>query len=136
MASDMGTYLGNALCLWLAGTTMPAAPANCFAALFVGNPKAGGTEVTTTIRAAGRVAIDFDAIVSGTDNVLTNNTDTDFGVADAAQTGVNYVAIYDAATAGNLLFGKLLAGGPFDIAAGAPVKFTAGDLTFTMGSAT
>jgi hypothetical protein len=38
---------------------MPSAPATCYVALFNGSPKTTGTEVTTTIRAAGRVAIAY-----------------------------------------------------------------------------
>jgi hypothetical protein len=135
MASDMSVYLGNALCRWLAGNAMPSAPATCYVALFDGNPKTTGTEVTTTIRAAGRVAIAFDAIAAGTDNDLTNASEADFGSSAGSVPVLNYVAVYDAATSGNLLFSKVLPGGPFAVATGSPVKFTVGNLTFTIGSA-
>jgi hypothetical protein len=134
MASDLSKYLGNKLCQWLTGVDMPTAPANLYAALYNGDPKASGTEVTTTIRAAGRVAIDWDTIADdGTDNVITNATATDFGNADADAT-VSYVALYDAASSGNLVASKTVVGGPLSVVAGAAVKFLAGDLTFTVGS--
>jgi hypothetical protein len=134
MASDLSKYLGNKLCLWLAGVDMPTAPVAIYAALFNGDPKAAGTEVTTTIRAAGRVAVDWDTIADdGTDNAITNATATDFGNADAGAT-VSHVALYDAASAGNLIASKTVVGGPLTVVAGAAVKFLAGDLTMTAGS--
>jgi hypothetical protein len=136
MASDMSVYVGNKVCRWLAGNAMPAAPAACYVALFNGSPKASGVDVTTTIRAAGRVAITFDAIANdGVDNEITNSTDVDFGQAAGDVANLDYVGIFDAASGGNLLFSKALPGGPFAVAAGTPIKFLTGDLTFTIGAA-
>jgi hypothetical protein len=136
MASDMSTYLGNAVCLWLAGTDMPTAPADCYVGLFNGNPKTSGTEVTTTIRPAGRIAITFDSITAGTDNELTNDADVDYGDSAGDVPTLSFAGVFDAATSGNLLFSKALPGGPFAVTTGTSVKFAAGDLTFTIGSAT
>jgi hypothetical protein len=135
MASDMSTYLGNALCRWLAGNAMPSAPATCYVALFNGNPKTTGIEVTTTVHATGRVAIAFDAIVVGTDNNLTNASDADFGTSAGNVAVLDCAAVFDAATGGNLLFSKVMPGAPYAVTAGSPVKFAAGNLTFTIGSA-
>ena len=91
--------------------------------------------VTSTIRAAGCVAIAFDAIVVGTDNNLTNASDADFGTSAGNVAVLDYAAVFDAATTGNLLFSKVMPGAPFAVATGSPVKFIAGALTFTIGSA-
>jgi len=137
MASDMSVYLGNKMCRWLAGNAMPGAPAACYVALFNGNPKTSGAEVTATIRTAGRVAITFDAIADdGADNQITNSATVDFGEAAGDVANLDYVGIFDAASSGHLLFSKTLPGGPFAVAAGTPVKFLTGDLTFTIGAAT
>jgi len=136
MASDMSVYLGNKVCRWLAGNAMPAAPAACYVGLFNGNPKTSGTEVTDTINAGGRVAITFDAIADdGADNQITNSADVDFGAAAGDVANLDYVAIFDAVSSGNLLFSKALPGGPFAVTAGTPIKFLSGDLTFTIGAA-
>ena len=136
MASDMNVYLGNKVCRWLAGNAMPAAPAACYVGLFNGNPKTSGAEVTNTIHSGGRVAIAFDAIANdGVDNEITNSAEVDFGQAAGDVANLDYVGIFDAASGGNLLFSKVLPGGPFAVAAGTPVKFLTGDLTFTIGSA-
>ena len=136
MASDMSVYLGNKVCRWLAGNAMPAAPAACYVALFNGNPKTSGAEVTDTINAGGRVAITFDVIADdGVDNEITNSADVDFGEAGSDVANLDYVGIFDAASGGNLLFSKALPGGPFAVATGTPIKFLTGDLTFTIGAA-
>jgi hypothetical protein len=134
MASDLSTYLGNAICLWLAGTNMPAAPANCYVALFNGDPKASGVEVTTDIRPAGRVAVDWDSISAGVDNVIVNDADVDFGNSDQDNVDVTHAALMDASSSGNVLCSKAVVGGPLVIEVGSPVKFLPGDLTFTIGS--
>lgn len=133
MASDWSTYVGNKLVRWLAGNAFPAAPGGLYVALFNGDPKGAGVEVTTTIRAAGRVAVDLEASpVAGTDNSITTDGDSDFGPADGAAT-VTHVAICDAAAAGNVIVSKQLVAS-VDVEAGEQVKFVAGDLTFTHGS--
>lgn len=133
MASDLSKYLGNAICMWIAGTDMPSAPATVYAALFNGDPKASGTEVTTTVRPAGRVAVAWDSISVGSDNVITNDSTVDFGNADDDAT-VSHVALYDAASSGNALMSRAVTGGPLAITDGSLVQFLAGDLTFTSGS--
>jgi hypothetical protein len=59
----------------------------------------------------------------------------DFTEAAADVANLDYVGIFDAASGGNLLFSKALPGGPFAVAAGTPIKFLTGDLTFTIGAA-
>ena len=133
MASDLSTYLGNKVVRWLAAQAMPSAPASCYIALFNGDPKGAGSEVTTTIRVAGRVAVGFETPpASGTDNNITTSTDSDFGAAAGAAT-VTHVAIYDAQSAGNILCSKALASS-VAVTVGETVKVLAGDLTFTVGS--
>jgi len=133
MASDVSKYLGNKFLRWLAGNAMPTAPASVYAALYDGDPKAAGTEVTTTVRVAGRVALSFAALASGVTNELDTNADIDFGNS-AGDASVSHIAIYDASTSGNLLWSKQLVGGPYAIATGAAVKFPSGQVTFTQGS--
>ena len=133
MASDLSTYMGNIICLWMAGTNMPSAPASVYVALFDGDPKSSGVEVTATVRPAGRVAVDWDSISAGVDNSITNDATVDFGNADAAA-DVSHVALVDASSSGNILCSKAVVGGPLSIAGGSLVQFLAGDLTFTVGS--
>lgn len=134
MASDMSLYLGNKILRWMAGNAFPSAPANCYVALFNGDPKGAGSDITTSVRVAGRVAIPWSSISAGTDNTNDNASDVDFGASANGSLSVSHLAVYDAATSGNLLWAKAVTGGPFSINLGTNVKFAAADLAFTVGS--
>lgn len=131
MASDLSTYLGNKIVRWLGNNAMPTAPAALYLALYNGDPKGAGTEVTTTIRAAGRITASFTVPASGSTNTMSSSADADFGAAAGGAT-VTHVAVCDAASAGNILASKSV--GTNVVSAGQDVKFSAGNLTFTIGS--
>lgn len=126
MASELSNYLANAILNWHKGTAMPTAPTTVYVALFNGDPTAagsGGTEVTTTIRVAGRVGIAWGTVAS---RAVSNNANVDFGAAAGGAT-VTHAAIFDASSAGNMLGFT-----PLDntrvIAAADPVVIPTGDL--------
>lgn len=134
MASDLSKYLGNKIVRWLAGQAMPTAPTSLYAALFDGDPVSTGTEVTTTIRTAGRVAVTWTTPASNdTDNVLVNSAAVDFGAANA-DADVSHVALFDASTGGKRIGSKALPGGSTHVVATQPVSFGAGDLSVTVGT--
>lgn len=134
MASDLSTYLGNKIIRWLAGNAMPTAPSSIYLALFNGDPKGAGSEITTSVRSAGRVAVSVAEPAAGSDNDMVTDADVDFGASENGSLSLSHVGIYDAASSGNLLATKQLTGGPFAISAGTLVNFVAGDITFTIGS--
>lgn len=124
------TYLANALLNFIRGTAMPTAPTAVYLGLFNGDPTdagTGGTEVTTTIRTAGRVAVTYGA-PSG--KVISNSSAVNFGNSAAATT-MSHFAVFDAASGGNMLGSAPLTSGAGAIAQNAPVSFAAGMLTFT-----
>lgn len=127
MASELSNYMANAVLEWVAGTNMPTAPTS-YIALFNGDPTpagTGGTEVTTTIRPAGRLAVTWGDPAS---RQISNDANVDFGTADANAT-VTHAAIFDAASGGNMLLFS-----PLDntrtIVAGDPVVIPIGDARF------
>lgn len=127
--SGNSNYLAGKVLAWAIGTTMPAAPTAVYVALFNGDPTdagTGGTEVTTTVRTAGRVAAAFGA-VSG--KSMANSAAVNFGNA-AAGTTVTHFAIFDAQTAGNMLGSNALTSGSGALAAGASFSFPVGSLTW------
>lgn len=129
--SGFSNYLQNAVLNYLKGTAMPAAPASVFVALFNGDPTdagTGGSEVTTTIRTAGRVAAAFGAITSNTS--MSNSAIVDFGAAAAGAT-VTHFGLFSAATGGNLLASDTLAA-PQTVAVSNPVSFAIGSLTVSV----
>lgn len=125
--SNASNYLENAICNVFRGTSITGVTP--YVALFDGDPGedgSGASEVTTTLRPAGRVAVTFGAPTNG---VISNSADVDFGDADAGATVAGF-GIYDAASAGNLLaYGSLTSQA---ITAGNPVKFSTGNLTVTV----
>lgn len=134
MASDLSKYIGNKIARWIAGSAMPSAPASVYVALFDGDPKGAGTEVTTDVNSSGRLAISWAALAENdTDNVLTSDTDADFGASEGA-CDISHVAVFDAASSGNLIASKAKAGGASSIIIGQNVSFPAGDLSFQIGS--
>lgn len=130
--SDMTTYLGNKVLRWLQGNAMPAAPAAFYMALFNGDPKSGGTEITVNIRAAGRLAIPTTAVALGAANTMTSSADVDFGLSAGGGLSLTHCAVFDAQAGGNMLFTENL-GGPFPVEVGTHVNFPAGDLDWTIG---
>jgi hypothetical protein len=127
MASELSNYLANAVLNYLDGDAMPTAPTDVYVALFNGDPTAtgsGGTEVTTTIRVAGRLAVAWGAVAS---RACSNSADIDFGLAAGGAT-VTHAALFDASAAGNMLMYS-----PLDttrvVVAGDPVVIPTGDLS-------
>lgn len=130
--SDMSAYLGNKVLDWLKGNAFPSAPADIYVALFDGDPKGAGVEVTSDIDAGGRIAISLEALSGGTDTQVASDADVDFGTADGSA-DLSHIGIFDASSAGNLLWAKALPGGPYSITAGMPVKFNAAAIVFNCG---
>lgn len=129
-------YLENKILNYIRGTDMGTAPPAVYVGLFNADPTdagTGGTEVTTTVRAAGRVAATFGAPAAGTGNArqIANSAIVDFGNAAGAAT-VSHFGIFDAATAGNLLAAGAVTGGAQSIATGNGVSFAVGALTLSV----
>jgi len=131
---DIADGVLNDLVDWLIGKADPPSTGTRYVALFNGDPQGAGSEVTTTIRPAGRVAITSSMESAGATNTgeSSSTADIDFGNADAGAT-VTHIAIYDAASAGNLLASDSLTGGSQTVTAGNPVKIPSGDLTVSIG---
>lgn len=110
---------------WIGGVTAATAPAATYMALFNGDPQGAGSEVTTTIDATGRKAVTFTGTTS-----LSNSTLVDYGAADSGAT-VDYGAVYDASSAGNLLLSGAL-GSSVSVSTGDEVTFPIGNITITL----
>lgn len=133
--SGASDYLETQVLNWIKGTNFPLAPAAVYVALFNGDPTdtgTGGTEVTTTIRPAGRVAASFGAN-SGTGNgptSIANDAIVDFGAA-AGGASLTHFALYDAQSGGNLLVSSSLTT-PLSPTAGTNVQFPVDGLSITV----
>lgn len=119
--SGLSTYLSNAIFAEYFQSTDAV-----YVGLHSADPTDAGTssEVTTTIRAAGRVEVTFGAAVS---KVITSNADADFGAADGGAT-VTHFSLWDAPSGGNCLGTDNLAA-PRTVVAADPVLFPSGALS-------
>ncbi len=125
-------YLEDKTLNWaLKAVAMGAAPVATYVGLHNGDPTdagTGGTEVTTSIRVAGRVAAVFGTITTSAGaNTIENSAAVNFGEAAAGQTFTHF-AIWDAASAGNMLYSNVLAVSPQTVSAGTNVSFAIGAL--------
>jgi hypothetical protein len=134
MASGKSDYLEVALLNHLFGSVAYSVPGTYHFALFTSAPNdaGGGTEVNTSSTGYSRVAVtnnttNFPTISSGS---KANGTAIQFGTASAGWGSVVAFGIYDAASAGNLLFwGDLTTART--VLLGDQPRFAAGALTIT-----
>lgn len=127
---SFSTYLEGKILNWIKGSNMPSAPGNAYCGLFNGDPGdsgTGGTEVTTTIRVAGRRAVSFGAISGHT---IVNNSTCDFGTAAGGAT-VTHFGIFDSVSGGNLLMSGALSIS-VTVIAGNAVSFASGALSLSV----
>ncbi|MCP1540042.1 phage tail fiber protein [Methylorubrum extorquens] len=123
-------FLENALLNYVKGVAFPAAPGGVFVALWNGDPlddASGGTEVTKSIRDAGRVQATFGAIANKT---ISNSAIVDFGNSKGG-TNVTHFALFSQQDGGNLLYTSPLTGGTQTINTTNPVSFPVGSLSIT-----
>lgn len=134
MANNKSTYLQNAALNWLKGTTYPAAPANTYVALFTTQPTnagTGGTEVSGGSYA--RVAIPssgWSALSGATPTSTSNSAAVNFAASTANWGTVVAFGLYDAVTAGNLLYVAALTTSQ-TINSGSTASFAAGQLSIS-----
>ena len=128
-------YLEDKLLNWLKGTAMGSAPSGLYVRLFTADPTDAGaltSEVTTTIRPSGGVAATFGSITtSSSGNSMSNSALVDFGnAAGAPGSPVTHFGIFDAATAGNMLYSAALTT-PRTVTLGSAVSFAVGALSIS-----
>jgi len=127
---DFPDAIRNEITDWLIGKADPTPASGArYVALFDGDPQGAGSEVTTTIRTAGRLEITASMEAAGTTTAgeASTTSDIDFGTA-AGSASVTHLAIYSAASGGTLLASDVLTGGTQSVTAGNPVKIPSGDL--------
>jgi len=126
-ASD---YLENKVLDHFLGTASTTAPTNVYIALFTADPTDAnsGTEVSTSGTAYARQTATFSAASSGS---TSNSANIEFSQATANYGTVTHFGIYDASTAGNLLFHGALTSSK-TIETGDVFKIATGNLTITV----
>lgn len=122
-------YAIKALLEHAMGKTAFTKPTVVYVALYNGNPLGAGTELAAP-PATGYVrkaATWGSASFSSPTGTIANTADVDFGIAGAAWGTVDYFAIFDAETGGNMLVSDSLEVSR-SIQLNDPVKFPIGEL--------
>lgn len=128
MANNKTDYLEGKIVEHVLRNVAYTSPTSVFAALFTAAPgeAAGGTEVSASGTAYARQAITFGAHSGGQ---VANSAAVNFPTATGAGYGtVTDMAIFDAATVGNMLYYGTLAASKI-VAAGDSIGFAIGALT-------
>lgn len=130
-------YLENAMLNWLKGTTFVAAPATVYIALFTTNPTddAGTSAVEVSGGSYARASITTStgwSSISGAPSApaqISNGSTVTFATPTASWGTVIGIGIYDASTAGNLLYWNSITSQA--IGSGVVASFSAGALIIT-----
>jgi hypothetical protein len=129
------TYLSDKMLNWLKGTAFGTAPTTVYVALFTTNPTAddGTSAVEVSGNNYSRVAITtssgFSALSGTNPRQISNSGTVTFPTPSGSWGAVIGIGIYDASTAGNLLYWNSISSQT--IGSGVVASFAASALVFT-----
>ena len=129
----LSQYTADALLKWSTNAAaFPAEPTTIYVALFNGDPTSGGTEITNTITGSTtRTTLTLGAAPATSGSYRQIDNAAQVQIIDSALSGAtaDYAAIYDNATAGNLIAYEALTASK-TIQTGDEVNFEANALGF------
>lgn len=130
MANGLSDFLENKILNLVLKNTSYTPPATVYLSLHTADPTdvGNGAEVTPTGTAYARQVATFGTVANGS---VTNATDILFPVATANYGTVSHIALWDASSAGNMLFSGSLAASK-TINNGDQFKIASGNLTITL----
>lgn len=126
--AEFSNYLENALINAVLRNTSYTSPTTVYVGLFTNDPTDADTGTEVTGGSYARTLVTFGAPSNG---VSTNSADVTFPTATANWGEVTHVGIYDASSAGNLLFHTGLDTAK-TIDSGDIFKITSGNLSVTL----
>lgn len=126
----MSDYLEKALLDHITGNAAYSAPAGIYAALFLSDPTDAGTGTEVSTGGYSRQAVTFAAATSGAGTSLSTSAPS-FSASGAAFGTVTHVALFDAASGGNLLFHAALPS-PQTVNDGDTLAFPTGNLQLSI----
>lgn len=128
MAGNLSNYAENAILNHVLGTTAYVMPAQLYIALFTTDPTDAGTGTEVAGNAYVRQLIDFAAAANGS---ATNSNEVLFPVATGSWGTITHIGLYDATTAGNIIWHGPV-GTQKVISAQDQYKVSAGNLTVSL----
>ena len=126
--AEMSNYLENALINATLRNTSYTSPATVYVALFTSDPTDAGTGTEVSGGSYARTAVTFAAPSNG---VTTNSAAVEFPQATGTWGTVTHIGLYDASTAGNLLYHTILDVSK-TISSGDIFKIAVGSLSVTL----
>jgi hypothetical protein len=121
----------NSMLLWLVGKADPSATATRYITTFNGDPQGAGTENLSSLTgSSSRINMTTAMTTSPSSGTLASTSDITFTASASSSATVDYVAVYDNQTAGNLLASASVTSK--SITAGDGLKILAGNLTFSI----
>jgi len=130
MSDAKSNYLENKILDHVLGTTAYTAPAQVYLSLHYTSPGEANTGTEVSTGGYARIAVDFNAASSG--SATGPVVDTEFTASGATWTNIGFFGIYDASSAGNLLYYGALSAVK-TIADGDSIRFVADSITITEG---
>jgi len=129
MADFVATSI-NEMIDWLTGVANPPAVATRYITVFDGNPSSGGTEVINTISGSANRIDMTSEMAAAAAGAATNATDIVFTASAVGAADVDWVAVYDAITGGNLMAATAVTSK--SVTSGDSLSILAGNLDFTI----
>lgn len=128
-------YMENNIVNWMRGTSFPAAPANVYISLHTADVTDAGSGTEVSGGSYARVAVaattaQWDA-TSGTDGHTQNTNAINFPTATGSWGTVTHAGVWDASSAGNLLYHGVLTVSK-TVTSGDTFSIAAGDLDLTI----
>lgn len=129
MADFVATAI-NEMLDWLTGVNDPPATATRYITTFSGDPQGAGSENISTLTGSSNRIDMTTAMAAASSGSAASDTDIVYTASANGAVTVDYVAVYDAQTAGNLLASTAVTSK--SVAIGDGLSILSGDLTFAI----
>lgn len=120
----------NEMLDWLTGEANPPAVATRYITIFDGDPQGAGSEVINTVTGSANRQDMTTAMAAASGGSAASDTDITFTNSAVGAADVDYVAVYDAQTGGNLMASTQVTSKAVGV--GDSLKILSGQLTFAI----
>lgn len=120
----------NEMLDWLTGEANPPAVATRYITIFDGDPQGAGSEVINTVTGSANRQNMTTAMAAASGGSAASDTDITFTNSAVGAADVDYVAVYDAQTGGNLMASTQVTSKAVGV--GDSLKILSGQLTFAI----
>lgn len=133
--ADITQAYRQAIVNYLRGNGAPTAIGDVFLDIYNGDPQGAGTSVLATVTGSatrGSVKSALGAASAAAPSVSSNAATIAVSASAVAGASISHIALFDAATAGNLLASHALTSGTQTVVTGNPVSVPAAGLSISI----